>query len=163
MDLKAWLQENPGTCLAVLVAVTVLAVLMETVSARRRRRVLRQLAVQWRMTYTPTDRLRLTARVADKLPVPGAADLDVSDVIYGSDGESRRYVFTVRYTVGVVRGKRSLRRVAALTEARGRRVIAADDSEPIRMADEQLSLIDQYRSLDPSGSPAIPPPSPRRS
>ena len=148
MDIRAWLQDNPGICLAVLVSVTVLAVVIESTSARRRRRSLRQLASAWGMTYSPTDRLRLLTRIAERFPVAGAADLEVGDVIYGSEGDRYRYVFTVRYTVGVIRGKRSLRRVAAFSEARGKHTILPPDPA-ITMANEQLPLIDQYRSLDP--------------
>jgi len=149
MQFKAWLQENPGICLLVLVGVTALAVLIELVSARKRRRVLRELATVWKMTYSPTDRLRLLARIEDKFPVPGAADLDVSDVIYGSLGERYLYVFTVRFTVGIIRGKRSLWRVATFSEARGRRAILGNQSDPIAMAEEHLSLMEQYKSLAP--------------
>ena len=149
MEFRAWLQDNPGICLAVLVAVTVLAVLIETDSGRRRRKNLRQLAIKWGMTYSPTDRLRLLARITERFPVAGAADMEVSDVIYGSDGDRYRYVFTVRYTVGVIRGKRSLRRVAAFSEARGKRAVIPEQPGSITMADDQLPLVEQYQALDP--------------
>ena len=42
----------------------------------------------------------------------GAAHLLVRDVIYGSDGDQYHYVFTIRYTVGIIRGKRSISRAA---------------------------------------------------
>ncbi len=101
------------------------------------------------MTYSPSDRLRLLARIAERFPVAGAADMEVSDVIYGSDGDRYRYVFTVRYTVGVIRGKRSLQRVAAFSEARGKRAVVPEQPGSITMADDQLPLFEQYRSLDP--------------
>jgi hypothetical protein len=149
MELRAWLQENPGTCLGVLIGVTALAVLIEIVSARRRRIALRKLAAEWGMTYSPTDRLRLLARISGRFPVPGAADLDVTDVIYGSDGDQYRYVFSVRYTVGIIRGKRSISRVAGFSEARGRHPVFPGGASSVTLADEGLSLVDQYRSLDP--------------
>jgi hypothetical protein len=152
MAFRTWLQDNPGALLSVLVAVTILAVFMEAMSRRRRRRSLRQLAGTWGMTYSPTDRLRLLERIAERFPVAGAADLEVSDVIYGSDGERYRYVFTVRYTVGVIRGKRSLRRVAAFSEARQRRTVLSGEAGQMSMADEQLSLVEQYGSLDPTSA-----------
>jgi hypothetical protein len=152
MEFQAWLQDNVGMCLTVLCAVTILAVLLEMISGRRRRGALRQLAVRWRMTYSPTDRLRLLARIADKLPIPGAADVNVSDVIYGSHCEHYRYVFTVRYTLGVIRGKRSIMRAAYFTESRGPRPIIPDQPTSVRLADEQLPLLEQYLSLAPEGS-----------
>ncbi len=152
MEFRTWLQDNPVVLLSVLVGVTVLAGVMEAVSQRRRRRGLRQLAASWNMTYSPTDRLRLLPRIAERFPVAGAADLEVSDVIYGSEGDRYRYVFTVRYTVGIIRGKRSLRRVAGFCEARRGRAVLPGEVGAMAMADERLSRVEQYRSLDPGGT-----------
>ena|SRR5579859_1351825 len=152
MEFRAWLQDNPGLFLSALVGVTVLAVVMEGVSRRRRGRNLRQLAASWGMTYSPTDRLRLLARIVERFPVAGAADLEVSDVIYGSEGDRYRYVFTVRYTVGVIWGKRSLQRVAAFSEARRGRAMLPGEAGAMTMADEQLSVVEQYQGLEPAGA-----------
>jgi len=149
MEFRVWLQDHPGVFLLVLVGVTALAVALEVTSRRRRRGSLRKLAASWGMTYSPTDRLRLLSRIVERFPVAGAADLEVSDVIYGSEGDRYRYVFSVRYTVGVIRGKRSLQRVAAFTEARRGRVVLPGESGVMTMADEQLPVVEQYRSLDP--------------
>jgi hypothetical protein len=92
MEFRAWLQDNPLALLSVLAGVTVLAVMVEASSRRRRRKALRDLAAEWKMTYSPTDRLRLLPRIAERFPVAGAADLEVSDVIYGSEGDRYRCV-----------------------------------------------------------------------
>ena len=151
MAFKAWLQDNPGTCLAVLVALTVVAMIHESLARHRRRRALRALASEWGMTYSPQDRLRLASRVAERISVPGAADLDVTDVIYGSRGDVYRYIFTARYTVGIVRGKRSQVRVGTFTESRHRR--ATGETGGVTMAPEDLSLVEQYRALEPQPEP----------
>ena len=153
MGLKAWLEENPGLCLAALVALTGLAATIEAVSRRRLRRALRRLAAEWRMTYSACDRLRIAARIAHKLSVPGAADVCVTDVIYGSLGDRYRYIFTVEFTIGVVRGKQRHVRVAAFGEARDRQ--SPEQVGPLSLAPENLPLVEQYRRLAPATASAV--------
>jgi hypothetical protein len=147
MALSIWLPLSPGAVLVILVAMTCAAALVEKVSKSRRRSHLRELAVRWQMTYSPHDRLRVTPKITHHLPVPGAADLYVTDVIYGVQGGQYRYVFTVEYTIGVVRGKRRQVRVATFCESRNR-----DCNEPVGsvvFAPEDLSLVEQYEKLAP--------------
>jgi hypothetical protein len=131
---------------------TCAAALVEKVSKSRRRSQLRELAVHWRMTYSPHDRLRVTPKITHRLPIPGAADLYVTDVIYGALGERYRYIFTVEYTIGVVRGKRRQVRVATFSEPRDRH--CSDPMGAVVFAPEELSLVEQYQKMAPGEVPA---------
>ena len=107
-----------GGLVSLALCVTAGAAIAEKLARDRRRRVLRRLATAWRMNYSPFDPLRLTPRVAQNFPIPGAAHLRVSDVIYGIQGDRYRYIFTAEFTLGVVRTKRLMVRAATFTEPR---------------------------------------------
>jgi len=126
---------------------TLLAGGIDALGRRRRHRKLRALAAQWRMTYSADDRLRLADKVADRFPIPGAADVHVNDVIYGADKDAYRYVFTAEFTIGVVRTKHRRVRVASFTEPRDRDSV--DSAGPLVLAPDRLSLLEQYRHLAP--------------
>ena len=148
--MRPWFSPDPVVALLALAGCTLLAGLLEMGARRRRKRRLRRLAAQWRMTYSSRDRLRITHKIADRLPIPGAADVYVADVIYGSEGGRYRYIFTAEYTVGVVRTKRRQLRVAAFSESRQRRPDQSPD--PVVLAPEGLSILEQYQKLAPSTS-----------
>jgi len=141
---------SPALMLGILVALTGLAALLESLSRRRKKRALRRIAGEWGMTYSARDRLRITSKVAAGLPVPGAADVYVLDVIYGALDGQYRYVFTVEYTSGAVRGKRRSVRVAAFSEPRDGR--GPDTVTPILLAPDGPSLVEQYRQLAPGAA-----------
>lgn len=141
---------TPAALLIVAVWLTGVAWGIDWVARRRRARRLRRLAAEWGMTYNPLDRLQLARRTAPYFPVIGAADLRVSDVIYGSDKGHYRYVFTAAYTVGTTGPKRRVVRAATFTEAKGRD--AAGSSGPVVLAPGEGSLVDQYRQLAPPGT-----------
>ena len=102
---------------AVLLAGTI-GLLLAQLSARRiHQRQLINLAREWRMHYAADDRFDLAARVAERLPLPGAADVRIVDLIYGMEHGTRRYVFSAHYTQGVVMRKRRLQCVASLSES----------------------------------------------
>jgi hypothetical protein len=146
---------SPWQVLALTLAVTLFAYAAELVRRRWHQRALRRLAADWRMTFAQTDTLRLTPKVARHFPIPGAANLHVVNVIYGSDADRYRYVFTAEYTVGVVNAKRRNVRVASLTEPRDRaRGAAAAGAAPtsVVLAPAELSLLEQYRHMAPAGS-----------
>src|SRR3954468_9659708 len=107
---------SPGAFLFGLVALTIVAVVLDVIVHRRRACRLRALATQWRMNYHAWDQLRITPKVMATLPIPGAANVRVLDLIYGSDATGYRYVFSVEYTVGLTGPKRRVVRVASLTE-----------------------------------------------
>jgi len=68
------------------------------------------------MNYCADDRFHLTDRLAAQLPVPGAADVDLSDIIYGSEGDGHRFLLTAEYTTGVVQAKKRRRQVCLVME-----------------------------------------------
>lgn len=131
--------------LAGVVALTLMAAGVELFRRSRVHSSLQELATIRRMHFSPYDPLRLTARVAANLPIPGAAYVRVIDLMYGTDGSVHRYVFTAEYTVGVVRSKKRVRRAATFTEPRDRS--AAMPTSPIRLASADLTLLEQYESL----------------
>jgi hypothetical protein len=139
---------TPLDVLAFSVGATAVAVAAESIAARRRRRALRKLAADWRMTYARFDSLRLTPKVARSFPIPGAANLLVTDVIYGIEQERYRYVFRAEFTVGTVRRKKRLARVATFSEPRDRQ--RPQGSAPVVLAPDEGGLIDQYRHLAPA-------------
>ncbi len=130
--------------------VTAAATIIDRVQRRCRRILLCALATHWRMNYSPFDPLRLTARVAHHFPIPGAANLKVSDVIYGMEGDRYRYIFTAEFTVGVVRTKHRLVRAATFCEPRDFRHGQAIG--PLFLAPEGLPLVAQYQHLAPRAS-----------
>ena len=140
---------SPGFLLLALIAVMALAVCLDVYAHRRRTRALRELATQWRMNYHPADQLRVTPRVLSHFPIPGAANVRVMDLIYGSDRDRYRYVFSVEFTVGLVGPKRRVVRVASLSEPRDR---AGAGPVSLNLAPAQGRLIDQYRYLAPPGA-----------
>ncbi len=134
---------SPLILLALLVATTLLAVGIDRSLRRTAGKGYRRLAVAHEMHYSPGDPLRVTPRVAASLPIPGAAAVRVIDLLYRTDRAGHHYVFTAEYTLGVVTAKRRVRRAAAFDEPRG----AAGTAVGIRMADDRLSLVEQYESL----------------
>src|SRR5688572_4386204 len=137
---------TPGLLLLTCVLFTVAAAAADVAVHRRRSRGLRVLASQWGMNYHPADQLRLTPKVLPRLPVPGAANVRVMDLIYGSDRDRYRYVFSVEFTLGLVGPKRRVVRVASLSEPRER---GATGPVSLTLAPEKGKLLDQYRALAP--------------
>jgi hypothetical protein len=105
---------------------------------------IRQLGTEWQMVYSPEDRMGLAGRVAERFPMPGAADVFVFDVLYKVDGDVRRYLFTVEYGIGVVQAKTRVRRAAALVEPAAP---SPDTATHLTVAPELPTLLDQYRHL----------------
>ena len=149
---------TPLDVLSFTVCATAVAVAAESLAARRRRIVLRRLAAEWRMTYSRVDSLRLTPKISHTFPVPGAANLRVTDVIYGIDHERYRYVFRAEFTTGTVRRKTRVARVATFSEPRDRQRSQATPT--VALAPDTGSLVDQYRHLAPAMTPRPPKPPP---
>ena len=133
----------PIDLLGILLLVTIGGVGVERWRRRRHQAVYRQLAIEQRLHYSPNDPLRLTARVAAQLPMPGAAGVRVIDLLYRTDEQNHYYVFTAEYTVGVVGPKHRIRRAAAFTESKS----GVGICNPIRLGPADLPLIQQYRAL----------------
>lgn len=135
---------TPQLLLAILIALTLVAFVVDKVRQRRRREAVRQLAIAWRLNFGPADSLQLTARLVRHFPVPGVAALRVSNLIYGIDGDAYRFYFTAEYTVGVTAGKRRITRVGTFLEPRDRR---RGGETSLILADEGLPIIEQYHSV----------------
>ena len=117
---------------------------IEMLRARRRAAVFRRLARRASRHYSREDQLGLTARVAPLLPTPGAAAVSVSDVVYSTLDGRHQYVFTAEYTVGALRSKRRVRRVAMLSEPHAR---FTQTETSITFADPASTPLEQYQSL----------------
>jgi hypothetical protein len=140
---------SPSSLLIITVAITFAAAIAGQMVRRHQQDRLRKLALQWKMNYSPADQFRLTPRVFANFPVPGAAKIRVVDLIYGMDQDLYRYLFTAEYTLGVVTGKRRVRRAGSFTEPRAR---GSDFPAPqVVLAPPHLPLLDQYRRLNPRG------------
>jgi hypothetical protein len=119
--------------------------LWKVVAVRRYQYRLAHLAATWRMHYSRADRFRLSDRVAERMPEPGAAQVRVSDLIYGNEVGRYRYVFLVAYTEGVARLKVRRRRVATLCEPKDRTGPA--NWTPLVLAPQDLTIVEQYEHL----------------
>ena len=151
---------SPFEMLSLAGGLTAAAYAVELIARRRWRRSLRRLAVEWKMNFGRADTLRLTEKVARHFPIPGAARLYVTNVIYGadkSDPDRYRYIFTAHFTVGVVRTKRRLVRVGSFAEpkARDRAAHRPAHARPlVVLAPGNLPLLEQYRHLAPDAGDA---------
>jgi hypothetical protein len=136
---------SPASFLALTIGITAAAMAAQMIVRHRRRSSLRELARVWDMHYSPGDRFRLAARVAERFPVPGASDVRVNDLIYGNEDELHRYIFSAEYTEGVIRSKKRVRRVVTFTEPKGRS--DATKWSAFVLADKEKPLVDQYKEL----------------
>lgn len=137
----------PVMFLGMMIAVTAVAAATEIVVRNRRRRKLSRLANQWDMHYAPGDLLHLAAKVAQNFPIPGAANLRVTDLIYGLEQSNYRYIFTAQYTLGVLRTKKRYARAASWTEPRER--APAHNPAAVILAPDDLEIYQQYEHLAP--------------
>jgi hypothetical protein len=142
---------SPLLFLGLMLLLTATAVTVDFLSRRRLRCQLQTLATELKMAYSHRDRFALADRVAEHFPVPGAAAVRVIDLLYSSDAESYRYLFSAEYTSGVIRSKRRLLRAVSLREPKG----ISDPSiwSNMLLAPGNLSLIEQYRYLAASNAP----------
>jgi hypothetical protein len=107
---------TPSLYLILLLAILLVVVLAGGGSEFRCRRRLRACARRWNMHFAPGDRLRLARRIVGQFPVPGAASISVRDLLYRTADNRHQYLFTVDYTVGVIRGKVGRSQVAGFSE-----------------------------------------------
>src|SRR5215212_7396531 len=138
---------SPYAFLMVMVVLTAGAAAVQIAARSRHVSQLKELADAWHMHFSADDRFRLAARVAERLPVPGAAGVRVFDLIYGIEGDEYRYVFCTEYVVGVLRTKHGWRRVATFTEPRDATDGAAAKRSELVFAPVDLPMVEQYRAL----------------
>ena len=136
---------TPLGFLSVIVAMTALAVGASYVQRRRHIRRLQNLATEWKLHYSQYDCFRLAPRVAQKLTMPGAAAVRVSDLLYGLEDRGYRYIFRTEVHASVVlRTKTGVRRVGMFCEPKDAAVGAGID---VLFAPEGLTLMEQYKHL----------------
>jgi hypothetical protein len=155
----------PLTFLSAMLALTVAASAWQFAQRHRTASLIRRLAIDSDVNYSETDRFQLTPRVVAGFPIPGASDVKLSDLLYRREGDRYRYVFTVEFTLGVVRTKRRLRRVATFCEPRDRgasgtpTAVVEDGFSPLVLAPANLPLKSQYQHLcgacSGEGHPAV--------
>ena len=148
---------SPIALLLALVGLTALAAGVSELARRRRSSAVAAVAARWQMRYLADDRFELAPRVAQGLPVAGAADVTLRDLIYGEDAGAEvasfvgapatcmRYFFTVEYTLGVVRGKRRHLAVGTMREERCGAV--GEGYSEVSLAPSGLSVVEQYEHL----------------
>jgi hypothetical protein len=122
------------------------------------RSALKKLAVELGMNFVANDQFKLAERIVEHFPIPGAARLVVTDLIYALQDDHYRYIFTASYTIGAVKLRRRAWRVAAYEEpAPGTpRDLGATLAQPVALAPVNVPWIEQYRALAalPVGSTA---------
>jgi hypothetical protein len=136
---------SPWIYLLLVIAITAAAAAWNWLRGRQREHSLEELAKQWQMHYSPRDVFNLAPRIASRLPVPGAADVRVCDLIYGNEPAGHRYIFVAQFSVGVVKSKSRRQLVATLLEPRDRNDATIWAS--LRFASADLPLLEQYREM----------------
>src|SRR4051812_15437068 len=140
---------TPMLLLLLAVGATAIAAAGYGLVRRRQQHALSELAKSWRMHYSPRDVFNLAPRVARHLPITGASDVHVRDLIYGTEPGGHRYIFSADYTAGVVRSKTRRRSVVSVLEPRGRSETSIWST--MALAPDNLPLIEQYQSLNKEG------------
>jgi hypothetical protein len=140
---------SPSAFLCLTILITVAMAVGWRVLRRRRARLFRRTAAQWQMRYCPGDQFRLADRLAACFPIVGAADIRILDLMYGGDDAAYRYIFTVEYTLGLIRAKQRQSRVIQLIEPR----LAGQVDIHIDLAPYDRSLLQQYQFFAPDVNP----------
>jgi len=135
---------SPSVFFISLLCVTAVVWTLHRVMRHAHKKQLRALASQWGMQYAQADLFNLAARVAGQFPIPGVADLLVRDMIYATQGDRHRYVFTAEYTLGVIDRQRREERAVTFCDPRDS---GGQCATPLILAPEELPLIEQYRQL----------------
>lgn len=143
---------TPWHILAIASLLLLLMYVIDRGVTRRRNRHLRQLAVDLRMRYSAVDRFRIAPRLALTVPMSGAADVRVRDLMYrlsessgAASGEGGYvYVFTIEYATGTIAGVTRRHVVGRVIEPVGR---SCEQFDRVDLADQTQPLDEQYRSL----------------
>ena len=135
---------NPAYYLLLLLTISAAAAMWQYRVRRHVASSLRSVALSWQMNYSPGDPLQLTPRIAATFPVPGAAHIAITDLIYGLDGDHYRYYLATEFTVGLTRSKKRIRRVITFTEPR-----SGDNRtfSPMLVAPVELDTVEQFQEL----------------
>lgn len=145
------------TPLILLIVVLILplgALLIQRLQSKDRT-ALQSLAREHEMHFAGDDRFKIAGKVAELLPIPGAANVHVFDVIYGKEGTRYHFIFSVAWVEGSVRWKRRMQRVASFSEETGDntqktsmqlRLAPENQSRPEQCRTQQ-SRVEQYKAL----------------
>jgi len=90
---------SPLHYLILVMFMTAGAAVAQAISTLGHRRGLRRLAGRWQMHFAAADRLRLADRIAEKLPVLGAANVCVMDLLFCTVEDTHQYLFTWAWCV----------------------------------------------------------------
>jgi hypothetical protein len=131
--------------LILVIAISAGAFAWNWLQSRQREKSLEELARQWQMHYSSRDVFNLAPRIASRMPVPGAADVRVRDLIYGNEQAGHRYIFCAHFSVGVIRSKSRREMVMTLLEPKDRNDASIWAS--LRFAPEDLPLVQQYEAM----------------
>jgi hypothetical protein len=134
---------SPILLLWLLAAVSVAAAAVSALRHKGYSAKLAALAATWGMRFTAEDRFQLAPRVAIGFPTAGAADVLLRDLIYQQEDAGFRYLFTVEYTLGVLRTKRR-RTGAGMVVETG---VAGEAFSAVTLAPADLPLGEQYTWL----------------
>ncbi|HEV8290735.1 MAG TPA: hypothetical protein VGP94_02375 [Tepidisphaeraceae bacterium] len=141
---------SPAAFFISLLCVMALVWILHRLTRHTHKKHLRALASQWGMQYAQRDLFNLAARVAAEFPIVGVADLVIRDMIYATQGDRHRYVFTAEYTTGVISGQRRETRAVTFCDPRDS---GGQCATPLILAPEELPLIEQYRQLSKTWQP----------
>lgn len=138
---------TPAMALLGLLAITIVAVVVQIYRRRRKTNDLCRLAHAWEMHYSSSDRFKLSHRLPNPLPQPGAADIRVVDVLFATHHHRHLYLFTIEYSLGALTGVHRFSRAAAVAESVRRGPIHEPSPMQFILAPPHLPLIQQYQSL----------------
>lgn len=144
---------SPAAYLVLTVSVAAGAVIANRQMDHRRHQRLRRAAAKWRLHYSVSDQFRLSTRITELFPIPGAADLRIADLMYGIRGHRHSYIFTADFTTGLMHTNDRRRRVVHFSEPRERN---SPTASRVELAPENLPLLEQYGYF--AESPALAPP-----
>jgi len=147
---NAMLTFSPAIFFTSLLCVTALVWTLNRLTRHAHKKQLRSLAGQWGMQYAQADLFNLAARVASEFPIVGVADLVIRDMIYATQGDRHRYVFTAEFTLGVIDRHRREARAVTFCDPRD---TGGHCATPLILAPEELPLIEQYRQLGKQWQP----------
>ncbi len=128
-----------------MMVITAGAAGLATVRRKRQTALLESLARQWELRFAAEDRFHLAGHVAAHLSVPGAADVVIRDVMYRQEASSYRYLFTVEYTMGVLRTKHRMVSAGVCTEMQHCPISQAYSQ--VALGAEGTTLAAQYDAL----------------
>jgi hypothetical protein len=138
---------SPELYLVLILTVLAAVVTHSALRSFLQRRQLRALARQWNMHFSPGDRLRLARRAARNFPIPGAASIRVRNLIFRTEESRHQYLFTVDYTVGIIRGKVGRSSVAGFEEPVTRGSRTSHATPVLFLAPRNLSFPAAYQHV----------------